>query len=97
MKFSELLEHAQTCIKTFNPVIMSLDSHADEYIAAVSQHPLLHKPILKPDFIYIVQRSLRKGICEASLLWLHTLLRIPQGKQLTPTSYNEILILLHIL
>ena len=38
MKFSELLEHAQTCIKTFNPVIMSLDSHADEYIAAVSQN-----------------------------------------------------------
>ena len=36
MKFSELLDHAQKCIKSFNPVIMSLDSHADEYISQVS-------------------------------------------------------------
>ena len=36
MKFSELIENAMTCVKTFNPVIMSLDSHADEFIKNVS-------------------------------------------------------------
>ena len=36
MKFGELIEHCITCIKTFNPVIKTLDSHADEYIASVS-------------------------------------------------------------
>lgn len=36
MRFSELLEHCITCIKTFNPVIKTIDSHADEYIANVS-------------------------------------------------------------
>ena len=36
MKFSELIEHAITCIKGFNPVIKTIDSHADEFIATVS-------------------------------------------------------------
>ena len=36
MKFSELIEHCNTCIKSFNPVIKTIDSHADEYIAQVS-------------------------------------------------------------
>ena len=40
MKFSELLDHAITCIKTFNPVIKTLDSHADEFIAQVSKQSL---------------------------------------------------------
>ena len=33
MKFSELIEHSITCIKTFNPVVTTIDSHADEFIA----------------------------------------------------------------
>ena len=37
MKFSELIEHAVACIKAFNPVIKTIDSHADEYIKAVSK------------------------------------------------------------
>ena len=36
MKFGELLEHCITCIKTFNPVIKTIDSHADDFIANVS-------------------------------------------------------------
>ena len=35
MKFSELIEHCIACIKSFNPVIKTIDSHADEYIAQV--------------------------------------------------------------
>ena len=36
MKFSELIEHCVTCIKGFNPVIKTIDSHADEFISQVS-------------------------------------------------------------
>lgn len=36
MKFSELIEHAVECIKTFNPVIKTIDSHADSYLEKVS-------------------------------------------------------------
>ena len=35
MKFSELIDHCITCIKTFNPVITTIDSHADQFIAQV--------------------------------------------------------------
>jgi hypothetical protein len=35
MKFSELIEHCIECIKTFNPIIKTIDSHADAYIAEV--------------------------------------------------------------
>ena len=38
MKFSELIEHCIACIKSFNPVIKTIDSHADEYIAQVRNH-----------------------------------------------------------
>ena len=38
MKFSELIEHCVACIKGFNPVIKTIDSHADEYIAQVRNH-----------------------------------------------------------
>ena len=37
MKFSELIGHSITCIKTFNPVVTTIDSHADEFIARVSE------------------------------------------------------------
>lgn len=33
MKFSELLEECVGCIKTFNPIINTLDSHADDFLA----------------------------------------------------------------
>jgi len=36
MKFAELIEHCTQCIKTFNPVIKTIDSHADDYIRPVS-------------------------------------------------------------
>ena len=36
MKFSELIDHAIECIKTFNPVIKTIDSHADSYLEKVS-------------------------------------------------------------
>jgi hypothetical protein len=42
MKFSELIEHAVECIKTFNPVIKTIDSHADSFLEKVSCKPRLH-------------------------------------------------------
>lgn len=35
MKFAELVEVAQECVKTFNPVINTIDSHADEFLSKV--------------------------------------------------------------
>ena len=40
MKFSELIEHCITCIKGFNPVIKTIDSHADEFISQVRNKSL---------------------------------------------------------
>ena len=48
MKFSDLIEHCVTCIKSFNPVIKTIDSHADEFINNVSTdilQSLLYLPI----------------------------------------------------
>jgi hypothetical protein len=39
MKFSELIDHAVECIKTYNDVIKTLDSHGDEYVKKVSSKP----------------------------------------------------------
>jgi hypothetical protein len=36
-KFSELIEEAVNCIKTYNRVIKTIDSHADDFLAAVRQ------------------------------------------------------------
>ena len=36
MKFSELIESSIECIKTFNPVYKTIDTHADEYLKDVS-------------------------------------------------------------
>ena len=33
MKFDELLEKCVECIRSFNPVINTIDSHADTYLA----------------------------------------------------------------
>ena len=35
MKFSELVEVAQECVKSFNPVINTIDSHADQFLTSV--------------------------------------------------------------
>lgn len=35
MKFSELVESAHNCIKSYNPVISTIDSHADNYLSTV--------------------------------------------------------------
>ena len=35
-KFSDLIEDAVNCIKTYNRVIKTIDSHADDFLAAVS-------------------------------------------------------------
>lgn len=32
MKFSELIEQCIECIKSYNPVIKTIDSHADEFL-----------------------------------------------------------------
>ena len=42
-KFSELIEDSVNCIRTYNKVTHTIDSHADEFLAAVSSksHPLL--------------------------------------------------------
>lgn len=36
MKFGELIEHTIECIRTFNPVYKTIDSHADEFLANVN-------------------------------------------------------------
>lgn len=36
MKFGELIEHTVKCIRTFNPVVDTIDSHADNFLAQVS-------------------------------------------------------------
>ena len=35
MKFSELIEHSVQCVKSFNPVISTIDSHADSFLASM--------------------------------------------------------------
>jgi hypothetical protein len=35
MKYSELIEKCDECIKTFNPIISTIDSHADTYLSNV--------------------------------------------------------------
>ena len=32
MKFSELIDSCIECIKTFNPIIKTIDSHADDFL-----------------------------------------------------------------
>lgn len=53
MKFSELIEHAVECIKTFNPVIKTIDSHADSYLEKVSNKSKL-RCWLSTDVIRVV-------------------------------------------
>ena len=73
MKFSELIEHAIECVKTFNPIVKTLDSHADEFIKNVSIISIL--------FI-LVQRSLRKSIHQTSFLRMYSLPRLFEGKSI---------------
>jgi len=35
MKFSELIEQCNECVKTFNPVISTIDSHADNFLGTL--------------------------------------------------------------
>jgi len=46
MKFSELIDHAIECIKTYNEVIKTLDSHGDEYVKKVSLHAVRAPEVL---------------------------------------------------
>ena len=85
MKFSELIDHAIVCIKGFNPVIKTLDSHADEFIAQVS--PLSNLKPKLPKYsdalpFVTVHGSLRESLHQISFLRVHALSRIPQGKAL---------------
>ena len=32
MKFSELVEKAVECIKAYNPIVKTVDGHADEFL-----------------------------------------------------------------
>ena len=36
MKFSELIDSCIECIRTFNPIIKTIDSHADDFLKDVS-------------------------------------------------------------
>ena len=36
MKFSELIECCIECIKSYNPIIKTIDSHADDFLNTVS-------------------------------------------------------------
>jgi hypothetical protein len=36
MKFSELIDSCIECIKNFNPIIKTIDSHADDFLKDVS-------------------------------------------------------------
>lgn len=36
MKYSELIEQSIECIKTFNPIYSTVDSHSDTYLHNVS-------------------------------------------------------------
>lgn len=36
MKFAELIDHCIDCIKGYNPVIKTVDSHADDFLSKVS-------------------------------------------------------------
>jgi hypothetical protein len=36
MKFSELIDSCIECLKTFNPIIKTIDSHADDFLVNVS-------------------------------------------------------------
>ena len=35
MKFDELIDQCQECVKTFNPMIKTIDSHADDFLKSV--------------------------------------------------------------
>lgn len=38
MKFSELIDSCIECIKNFNPIIKTIDSHADDFLKDVIYH-----------------------------------------------------------
>lgn len=37
MKFSELIDSCIECIKNFNPIIKTIDSHADDFLKTVRE------------------------------------------------------------
>ena len=43
MKFSELIDSCVECIKSFNPIVKTLDSHADDFLKDVRPSPLTMK------------------------------------------------------
>jgi hypothetical protein len=36
MKFADLIDNSIECIKSFNPIIKTIDSHADDFLKDVS-------------------------------------------------------------
>ena len=46
MKFSELLEHSIDCIKAYNSIIKTVDSHADDFLKDVSSRSNLCSPAI---------------------------------------------------
>jgi hypothetical protein len=47
MKFSELIDLSIECIKTFNPVFKTIDTHADDFLKDVSLSPRCSLAYLK--------------------------------------------------
>jgi hypothetical protein len=50
MKFSELIDSCVECLRSFNPIIKTIDSHADDFLKDVN--------IIDLKIVYKVQRSL---------------------------------------
>ena len=72
MKFSELIDSCIECLKGFNPIIKTIDSHADDFLKDVSA--LTGNKTL-------VQGPLRKSVHQAGVLWVCPLPRVLEGLQ----------------
>lgn len=72
MKYGDLIDQAIECVKTFNPVYSTVDSHADKFLESV------RTKFVSELTLQIGERRLREGFYQASVLRLHTLRRIPQ-------------------
>jgi len=74
MKFDELVDICVDCIKAFNPVTSTIDSHAEDFLKNVRF------------LLCEVKRPLWKSVCEASFLRLHPLSRLLKGNSYSNLS-----------
>jgi hypothetical protein len=61
MKFGELIDQAVECIKSYNPVYKTVDSHADEFLSSVSwQHTFIYQTLTSCE--YRLKTPMRKSL-----------------------------------